>query len=303
MISITEAIVLVALILQIDCVELKESATHLKLYSFDMWDWTLSPFQQRPAPRSRTARRGAIVAGKTLGAAAAAAPGGRDSSHGMLPGIAEFQRLHASRQGSSDPSLPRASLVTVNADMPPGFDLNRFCSFGHFVNTNTDPDTFNITRAPMPLSTRRISVLGAADIVEHELPVSQYYRNIFTHDSDLQTLRTPFHEDFMQAWRQVRHHVASTSLLLCSYLSLCAQAMRAYILGRWRQARTHLEKCMGSVSPHTYGVASVDDLRHDRSVTPACRPTEPPPHVILPCEQGTLTRDAAFWLPCVKTCC
>jgi len=81
-----------------------------------------------------------------------------------------------------------------------------------------DPDIFT-TCGPFDLTAnaRRISVLGAADIIEHPVHMGKYLANMFASDNELRSLRAPFASRAFQR--------------------LFAQGVALYLAGRWQAAR------------------------------------------------------------------
>ena len=81
-----------------------------------------------------------------------------------------------------------------------------------------DPDIFT-TCGPFDLTatSRRISVLGAADIIEHPVHMGKYIASMFASDNELRSLRAPFASRAFQR--------------------LFAQGVALYLAGRWQASR------------------------------------------------------------------
>jgi hypothetical protein len=81
-----------------------------------------------------------------------------------------------------------------------------------------DPDIFT-TCGPFDLTAtaRRISVLGAADIIEHPVFMGKYVADMFACDNELRSLRAPFASRAFQR--------------------LFAQGVALYLAGRWQASR------------------------------------------------------------------
>lgn len=94
-------------------------------------------------------------------------------------------------------------------------------SMGRLLKHCKDPDVFNRTlRGDLAAVARRISVLGAADIIEHPVLFQEYTQDLFQTDPDLRSLRAPFASSTFQ--------------------TLYSAGLALYIAGRWQDARDKL---------------------------------------------------------------
>ncbi len=81
-----------------------------------------------------------------------------------------------------------------------------------------DPDIFTTSgEYDLTAAARRISVLGAADIIEHPVHMGKYFADMFATDHELRSLRAPFASRAFQR--------------------LFAQGVALYLAGRWQAAR------------------------------------------------------------------
>lgn len=83
-----------------------------------------------------------------------------------------------------------------------------------------DADLFNPSRTFIPEHERCISIMGAADIIEHPIVQAQYTPSIWEQDTELKNLRAPYSETFR---------------------SMHSKAMDAYLNGNWTLAGQYLE--------------------------------------------------------------
>lgn len=129
-------------------------------------------------------------------------------------------------------SIYAVDMFDWGATLPPGLCTGQagclietaspLVSFSHFaLHGLLETDTFNKTRKRMPDHDRCISIVGAADIIEHPINPRKYHRGIFADDVDLRI-------------------VAAAVPQQCR--AIHGRAMQAFVCGRWDVAKSLLHE-------------------------------------------------------------
>jgi hypothetical protein len=88
-------------------------------------------------------------------------------------------------------AAPAALLPFVALVGPPAAPAGNGASGGGSRRWADEADVYNVSRRPFAVADRHISILGAADIVEHPVQTGRYHCDMFDTDSDLLALRAP----------------------------------------------------------------------------------------------------------------
>lgn len=100
---------------------------------------------------------------------------------------------------------------------------SQLMNFESFVQYCTDADVFNTNQKYTPGDERRISVLGAAPIIEHPVERASFDDTLFETDQELRAFRAPFNKSFRRRF---------------------AMGVDLYLAGEWLKARAVLEKTL-----------------------------------------------------------
>ena len=172
------------------------TAPSFSLYTFDVWDWAAT---MRPGQLVQAVKTNAVT--------------------------------RAARAGQAERGVSVTPFAGEDCHAPPGL-----LPFAHTAQARRpEADLFNVAQQGTPDADRRISILGAADIIEHPVEPCVYDRGLFDVDPELWALRAPFSAEFR---------------------SLHGKAVSAYALGRWDVARRYLERANATLPGADEGAAS-----------------------------------------------
>jgi hypothetical protein len=183
-----------------------------------------------------------VQAGSSIRPASLGAGSGISSNNNGSSGLSPFGTaggvLRVRAPSGSSPSTPRSGSGSATVPSATGVPFASpaagpssagstsstvaMLSFASLASTGiVDADLFNRDRSVIPERSRRISVLGGEDIIEHKTQLVMYNPSTFKTDAALLSLRLPY----PPAWRSVTR-----------------QAVRCYSEGKWKESAALFEK-------------------------------------------------------------
>lgn len=192
------------------------STAPVSLFVYDAWDWSASippsllrqkVTQALPSlPFGSEFRQGAGGGAQRFGGREhhdGVAADGADAAGGRTGGA------HGRRLDLMSPQAVQVPIESLAA-VPPSL-----LAFDAFSRNLQGHDVFNVHRSAISERERCISIVGAADIIEHPVQMGEYSGDIWNQDPDLLALRAPFTDAFRAAH---------------------AKAVSAYVGGNWSAA-------------------------------------------------------------------
>lgn len=188
------------------------------IFTYDVWRWSDTVDVRDPSRRTSTTLRehlgvrrsddadsGSAIAtytslrGGRWGGGASATVGvnarpGMGSSI-VSVGVGALKRIGGLGRSQSWLDAGPSPLLTGTVRLP-------LLPFALMMDTCPDPDVFNKLQATTAPQAQRISLLGAADIIEHPVVPGEYSREIFAQDAELRAMWAPFDATFVELFNR-----------------------------------------------------------------------------------------------------